>query len=112
MAAAPPARSHARVEFKRNTAATMPVFPYFPARYGDKPLARSPLNPALAVKTFQSQAQAESAAFPEGADLLIVAAPGESNLQAIVLILDAEAMPHGLPSVGERGRILVLVGEV
>ena len=51
-------------------------------------------------------------ALPEGADLLIVAAPGEANLQAIVFILDAEAVAHRLLPVGKRQRVLALVGEV
>ena len=56
--------------------------------------------------------KAESASLPEGADLLIIAPPGEANLQAVVLILNAEAVADGLPTIGKRQRVFVLVGKV
>src|SRR5579884_1192742 len=74
--------------------------------------AKDPLNAALAVKSLESQVNAEGAPFSESADLLIVPPPGKANLNAVVLVLDAEAVPHRLETVGEGQRVLVLVGEV
>jgi hypothetical protein len=65
-------------------------FPLIPNPLRRLPFGRGRLNAALAVKPFQSQVNAESASFPEGTDLLIVAPPGKAKLQAIVFILNAE----------------------
>src|SRR3954447_9717638 len=54
----------------------------------------------------------ESASLSERPDALIVAAPRQAKLNAIVLIIDAEAVAHGLKAVRQRERILALVGEV
>ena len=56
--------------------------------------------------------KAESASLPKGADLLIIAPPGEANQQAVVLILNAEAMADGLPTIGKRQRVFVRVGKI
>src|SRR3954453_11439350 len=76
------------------------------------PFGRTRLNAALAVKPFQSQVNAESAALPEGADLFIVATPRDANLKAIILILNPEPRANRLETVCERKRVLSLVGEV
>ena len=96
-----------RVEFKRNTPATMLVF-LIP-----QPLARlhhlsGPLNAGLAAEPLQRQVKGEGAALAERADVLIVAAPGEAKLQAFVFIFDAEPVAHRLIAVGERERVLLL----
>ena len=57
-----------------------------------------PLNAALAANPFQCQMKAEGASRAECADPLIVALPRQSKLQAVILILDAEAVPDRLPS--------------
>src|SRR3954470_16151167 len=87
-------------------------FPLIPNPLRRLPFGWTRLNAALAVKPFQSQVNAESAALPEGADLLIVAPPGHANLQAIVFILNAEPRPDRLETVSERQRVLSLVGQV
>src|SRR5437762_7765570 len=73
------------------------------------PISSGPLNAALAAKSLESQVNAERAAFAEGADLLIVAPPGDADLQAIVFIFDAEPVSHRLETVGERKRVFLLV---
>src|SRR5437763_8989581 len=93
------------------------LLPRFDFSLDSNPLRRLPfgwgrLNAALAVKPFQSQVNAESAALPKGADLLIVAPPGYANLQAIILILNPEPRANRLETVCERQRVLSLVGEV
>jgi hypothetical protein len=49
-----------------------------------------PLNAGLAANALKCQVKSEGVPRTEGADPLIVALPGESNLQAVVFILDAE----------------------
>src|SRR5215212_10412702 len=71
-----------------------------------------PLNAALAAKSFQRQMKGKGASLAEGADALIVAAPGKSNLQAIILILDPQAMSDRFPAIRQRQRVLALVGQV
>ena len=88
------------------------VFPLIPNPPARSAFALNPLNAALAIKSFQSQVKAEGAALAEGSDLLIVAPPREAKLKAIVLVLNAETVPHRLEPVGERQRIFVLVGQV
>ena len=57
---------------------------------------RRPLNAGLAANTLQSQVNGEAIPGAESADPLIVAAPRQANLYAIVLILNSEAVPDGL----------------
>src|SRR3954454_21355036 len=88
------------------------LFSLFPSPLAPSSCRKDPLNTALAVESLQSQVKAESAAFVEGADLFIVVPPRESNLQAIVLVLNAEAVPNRLPPVSHRQRILVFVSQI
>src|SRR5206468_11164377 len=87
-------------------------FPLIPAPLRRLPFDWARVNAALAVKPFQSQVNAESAALPEGADLLIVAAPRDANLQAIILILNPNARANRLESVCQRKRVFSLVGQI
>src|SRR4051794_24424216 len=54
----------------------------------------------------------KGASLSKSADLLIVAPPRQAKLQAIIFIFDAQAVPNRLKSVGERERVLALVGQV
>src|SRR5690606_6161337 len=60
----------------------------------------------------KSQPEQESVAVPGVARLLIVPAPGQAELQAIVLIGDPKAMANGFIAVGNRNRVLLGIGEV
>src|SRR5256885_1264659 len=75
-------------------------------------IALGPLNAGLAAHTLQRQVNGEGAPLAEGSDPLIVAAPGHAKLQAIVLIFDADPIANRLPTVGQRQRVLGLVGEI
>src|SRR5437868_11661676 len=88
-------------------------FPLIPNPLRRLPFGWTRLNAALAVKPFQSQVNAESAALPEGADLLIVAAPRDANLQAIILILNPYPRANRLESVcNESGSSLLSVRSI
>src|SRR3546814_7122824 len=58
----------------------------------------------LYAKIAKSQPEEESVAVPRVARLLIVPAPGQAELQAIVLIGDPKAMANGFIAVGNRNR--------
>src|SRR3546814_8244335 len=66
----------------------------------------------LYAKIAKSQPEEESVAVPRVARLLIVPAPGQAELQAIVLIGDPKAMANGFIAVGNRNRVLLGIGEV
>src|SRR5579864_6364529 len=75
-------------------------------------LAARPLNAGLAAYPLQRQTNGEGTSLAEVADALIVAAPAYAKLQAIVLILDADPVAYGLPAIGARRWILVIVGNI
>src|SRR6476646_3261420 len=54
----------------------------------------------------------ESASLAESTDALIVAPPRDAKLQAFILIFDAQPIADRLPAIGERQRVLSLVGEI
>src|SRR3546814_5579799 len=60
----------------------------------------------------KGQPEEEIVAVPRVARLLIVPAPGQAELQAIVLIGDPKAMANGLIAVGNKNRVLLGIGEV
>src|ERR1041384_5351453 len=101
-AAAP---SHRRVEIRSETGATY-RFPLLPNPMGDC-VYPSPLNAGLATKAFQSQMKSESTALSERPDMLIVAAPRQAKLQALVLVGDAEPVADRGPAVGQRQRVFL-----
>src|SRR3954453_8465978 len=72
----------------------------------------SPLNAGLVAKPFESQMKPESASLSERPDVLIVAAPRQAKLQALVFVRDAQAIADWRPPIGQRQRVLVLAGEV
>jgi hypothetical protein len=104
--------NHPRVEFNPKAPVTIRFSLDFPPDTAPCRCAAQPLNPALAVKSLESQVKAEGASLSEGADLLIIATPGHAGLQALVFILYAEAGPDGLPPVRERQGVFLLVGEI
>ena len=71
-----------------------------------------PLNAALAADSLQCQVEGEAVAGAEASDPLIIPPPGQPDLEAVVRILDADAVPHRFPAVADRERILALVAEV
>src|SRR6185503_2364284 len=56
--------------------------------------------------------KSEGAALPEGTEALIVAAPRNAKLQAVILIGDAQAVADPGEAVGDRKRVLVLAGQI
>src|SRR3954454_21980657 len=87
-------------------------FPLIPSPIRRLPLYSGPLNAALAAKPLQGQMKGEGTSLAERPDALIVATPRQAKLQAIVLVKKAEAVPHRRESVGDRKRVLFLIGEV
>src|SRR3954453_9462807 len=72
----------------------------------------SPLNAGLVAKPFESQMKPESASLSERPDVLIVAAPRQAKLQALVFVSDAQAIANRRPPIGQGQRVLILAGEV
>ena len=83
-----------------------------PAQCGSLAVYSGPLNAALAAYPLQSQVDRKSTSGSESADALGVPTPRDADLQTIVLILDSQPRSDGVETVGERQRVLLLVGEV
>src|SRR5262245_45944295 len=96
-----------RVEFSRKARATIFKIPLNCSLLLVIAVYPGPLNAALAANSLQCQMNSDGVPSNEGADALIVPLPRKSNLQAIILILDAEAVPDRLPAVGERQRVFL-----
>src|SRR6185295_16825407 len=86
-------------------------FPLLPNPMGDC-VYPFPLNAGFASKAFQTQVKSEGTPLPERPDILIVAAPRQAKLQALVLVGHAQPVAHRGPAVGERQRVFGLAGEV
>ncbi len=70
------------------------------------------LRHVLQTKVLEYQPELEGIAAPGVAGRLIVAPPGEAELQAIVLIGDAETVPHWFEAGERAGRVIAMAGQV